>query len=284
MIKGIILDVDGVLVGGKQGYNWPNPHSDVISTLKKLREKGIVISLCTGKGTFAIKKIVKEAHLNNIHIGDGGAVVVDFLNNKVIMKHTIEKKLAIKIIEDLQQNNIYLEVYTVDNYYIEKEKINENLKNIHAAILYRQPIITESFKKLIKNFNVVKIMPIPKNSIQKQSVIDIYDSYKNLLSLQWGVHPTALPANFGLITKKGISKRQAAITISKAVNISLKNFLGVGDGLTDWNFMEICGYAGAMGNASQELKDLVKARNKSGFIGPTVDENGILEIFNHFGL
>ena len=84
MIKGIILDVDGVLVGGKQGYNWPGPNPDVISTLKKLREKEIIISLCTGKGTFAIKEIVEAAHLNNIHIGDGGAIVVDFLNNKTL--------------------------------------------------------------------------------------------------------------------------------------------------------------------------------------------------------
>lgn len=284
MIKGIILDVDGVLVGGKQGYNWPQPNPLVITALKNLRQKGIIVSLCTGKGTFAIKEIVKAAHLNNIHIGDGGAVVVDFLNNKIITKHVIEKNLAIKIIEALQKNNIYIEVYTINNYYIEKEKINENLKKIHAAILYRQPVITESFKKLVKDFNVIKIMPIPKDNLQKQQVINIYDSFKDLLSLQWGVHPTALPAHFGIITQKGISKRQAAITISKTTNIPLKKFLGVGDGLSDWNFMEICGYAGAIGNASQELKDLVRTKNKFGFIGPNVDENGILEIFRHFNL
>lgn len=228
----------------RQGYNWPNPHPDVISTLKKLREKGIIVSLCTGKGTFAIKEIVEAARLNNI----------------------------------------YIEVYTIDNYYIERKKINENLKRIHAAILYRQPIITESFIKLVKDFNVVKIMSIPKDNFQKQLVINIFDPYKDLLSLQWGVHPIALPAQFGLITRKGISKRQGAITISKTTNIKPENFLGVGDGLSDWNFMEICGYAGAMGNASQELKNLVKSKKEFGFIGPTVDENGVLEIFKHFGL
>jgi len=46
MIKGLILDVDGVLIGRKKGYNWPEPHPLVIQTLKLLREKGIIVSLC----------------------------------------------------------------------------------------------------------------------------------------------------------------------------------------------------------------------------------------------
>jgi hydroxymethylpyrimidine pyrophosphatase-like HAD family hydrolase len=46
--------------------------------------------------------------------------------------------------------------------------------------------------------------------------------------------------------------------------------------------MELCGYAAAMGNATQELKDLVLARGVRGFIGEGVDHNGILGIFDHF--
>lgn len=284
MIKGIILDVDGVLVGGKKGYNWPNPHPAVISTLKRLRKKGIIISLCTGKGTFAIKNIVEAAHLDNIHIGDGGAIVADILNNKIITKHIINKKLAIQIIRILQKNNIYLEVYTKDNYFVEKERINEKLKKFHTAILYQPPVISESLIKIVKNFDVVKIMSIPENNIQKKQVINLFDSYKDLFSLQWGVHPIALPAQFGLITKKGISKKQAAITISKTTGISLDNFLGIGDSLTDWNFIEICKYGGAVGNFDQELIKLIKSKKEFGYIGPSVDENGVLKILKHFGL
>jgi len=41
MIKAIILDVDGVIVGEKIGFNSPYPHPDVINRLKKIRQKGI---------------------------------------------------------------------------------------------------------------------------------------------------------------------------------------------------------------------------------------------------
>ncbi len=64
-IQGIILDVDGVIVGEKIGFNSPNPHIDVISKLKELRNKGISISLCTAKPHFSIGTIIKDAGLNN---------------------------------------------------------------------------------------------------------------------------------------------------------------------------------------------------------------------------
>ena len=48
-IKAIILDVDGVIVGEKIGFNSPNPHPDVIEKLKffeKKYKKKIIIWSC----------------------------------------------------------------------------------------------------------------------------------------------------------------------------------------------------------------------------------------------
>jgi hydroxymethylpyrimidine pyrophosphatase-like HAD family hydrolase len=52
--------------------------------------------------------------------------------------------------------------------------------------------------------------------------------------------------------------------------------------MSDWGFMEICGYAGAMGNASTELKEKVQAKGDNGYVGTSVDENGVLDILRHF--
>jgi len=283
MIQGLILDVDGVLVGSKQGYNWPLPNQEVIKTLKHLREKGVIVSLCTGKGTFAIHEIVHLAHLDNIHIGDGGAVVVDIINNKIIEQHTIALAKTIEVLTMLLSHSIYTELYTQDGYYIQKNQVGEKTKK-HAAILYKEPIISDSLIQKANELNIVKIMPVANDERQKQEIIELFKKYDDGLSLQWGIHPTALPYQFGIITLKGISKKQAAQTISKETGIRLEDMLGIGDGLTDWNFIELCGYAGAMGNASQELKEKVTARGERGYIGKSVDENGVLDIFNHFKL
>lgn len=281
MIKGLILDVDGVLVGGKKRYNWPDPHPEVISTLKALRSKGVIVSLCTGKGTFAIKNIVEKAHLDNVHIGDGGAIVIDFIHNSVITQHIINKEKVIEIVNLLSTNNVYAELYTKDGYYVQKNGIGDKtVKN--SAILYREPFLVDELLEAAKDIDVVKIMPVADNEEDKKRIINLFQPYATDLTLQWGVHLTALPYQFGIITMNGISKAQAAQVISKHTGVSLQEMLGVGDGMTDWQFMEICGYAGAMGNASQELKDKLVTKGINGYIGKSVDENGLLDILSHF--
>ncbi len=282
MIKGVILDVDGVLVGDKEGYNWPSPHIDVIKALQSLRAQGFVISLCTGKGTFAIREIVEKAHLDNLHIGDGGAVVIDFLNQKVIEKHTISTQIVKNILQTYHDDHIYLELYTTDGYYVEKKFVCD-ITEKHSAILYREPTIVSSFDDVVSTLEIVKIMPVAKNEEQKKKVIKQFGQYEHQLTLQWGVHPTALPLQFGIITLQGISKSHAALIISQTTGVSLAQMLGIGDGISDWGFMKLCGYAGAMGNASRELKTLVNDR-ENGYIGKSVNENGVLDILKHFSI
>jgi len=54
VIKGIIIDVDGVIVGDKEGLNFPNPSKPVMDKLMKLKDNGIKICLCTGKPSFGV--------------------------------------------------------------------------------------------------------------------------------------------------------------------------------------------------------------------------------------
>ena len=110
-------------------------------------------------------------------------------------------------------------------------------------------------------------------------------SFKKDLVLSWGVHPVILPLQFGIITAPGISKKQGVIEIARALKIPLENILGVGDSASDWQFIEICGFGVAMGNGHLELKNKVMTKGiDRAFIAPSVDENGILAAFKHFGL
>jgi len=284
IIKGIILDVDGVIVGSKRGYNWPNPHPNIIQALKTLRSQGIFVSLCTGKGTFAIKNIVTSAHLDNLHIGDGGAVVVDVLNNKIIEQHLINRNIANQVIETYQNQKTYIELYTIDGYCVQKDSIG-SITEKHAAILYQQPIVVDSLLEFANQAQIVKIMPIAEDIEDKDRIVKTFNMFKQNLSLQWGIHPTALPHQFGIITAEGISKKQAAVTISNTIRIPFEDMLGVGDSLTDWEFIQLCNYGGAMGNASNDLKEIIKSKPENHFtIGSSVDENGLLDIFKYYKL
>lgn len=282
MIKGIILDVDGVIVGEKIGFNSPYPHPDVIIKLKQIREKGVTISLCTAKPHYSVQKIINEAKLDNLHITNGGGIIIDPINNNILKKHVINKNHAAQVIDTYLKNNVYTEFYSVDNYFIQVDQ-QSDLTKTHTHILQKDPIIVPSLVNEVNNQDIIKIMPIAKNENDKKRLIELFEPFKNNLTLSWGVHPIALPHLFGIITAKGISKKQAALEIANSKNIKPEEMLGIGDSTSDWQFIESCGFAGAMGNASEELKKLVLSKGKQfSYIGKSVDENGVLNIFNHF--
>ena len=283
MIKGIILDVDGVIVGEKEGYNYPLPHKDVIARLKKIESKGIPISICTAKPYWAAKKIIEKADLKNLHITEGGAVIIDPLDNIVLKAHYINKDMSVKVVNRLLKEGVYTEAYALDEYIIQSYN-QPNLTKTHSNILQKEPKIVDSLQDEIAEQDIVKIMPIAKDEKDKSRIAGIFKAFEDELTLSWGVHPVALPHQFGIITAKGISKKQAVSEIADYSKIKPEEFLGIGDSTTDWQFIEQCGYAGAVGNATQELRDLVSTKGKNSFIGGTVNENGILDIFDYFNL
>lgn len=281
-IKAIILDVDGVIVGEKIGFNSPWPHPDVIKALKIIKSKGVSISLCTAKPHFSIDKIIVDAELSNTHITDGGGVIIDPIHKKIAKKHLIDSKSAKEVIEMLIGEQVYTEFYTVDDYFIQKSQRSEITKQ-HIHILQRNPKIVKSLASEALSQEITKIMPIAKDDKDKQRVSELLEPYENRLKVSWGVHPVALPLQFGIVTALGISKKQGAVEISKSIGVSFDNMLAVGDSGSDWQFIEPCKFGAAMGNASDELKKLVASKGELySFVGPTVNENGVIEILKHF--
>ena len=280
--QGIILDVDGVIVGEKIGFNSPNPHIDVINKLKQLRNKGIPISLCTAKPHFSIGSIIDNAGLDNYHITDGGGVIINPITNNIVKKHVLDKGLAKKVLKMCRDNSIYTEFYTVDNYYIQADSEN-NITPKHIHILQAEPVRLINLVEESEKYEITKIMPIAIDEEDRKRVENEYQKLNIDLTLSWGIHPVANPLKFGIVTAPGISKKQGAIAISQNMNVPLESILAVGDSTSDWQFIELCGYGAAMGNASEELKKLVLTKPEGHYyIGNTVDENGIVNILEHF--
>lgn len=282
-IKAIILDVDGVIVGEKIGYNSPYPHPDVLEKLKELGTKGIKVSLCTAKPHYSIERIIKNAHLDGVHITQGGGVLINPINNLVYKKYLVDQDTAKQVIKTYIDNNTYIEFYSLDDYFIQEDQVSE-LTKVHTHILQKEPVIVEDLAEEALKHEIVKIMPISRNEEDKQELIKIFEPFENRLTLSWGIHPIALPHLFGIITAPGISKKQAVAEIAEKEKINPSEILAVGDSVSDWQFMEQCGFKAAMGNAQEDLKKLVDIKKEFGFIGGSVDENGILDIFSHFGL
>lgn len=283
MIKGIIIDVDGVVIGEKTGFNFPDPHNDVIARLKKIEERGIQISLCTAKPHFSIRKIIQDANLCSLHITDGGGVIIDPLDDIILKSHFIDKEVARRVIQACLDRSTYVEFYTINEYFAQESQQGDTTE-IHADILQTKPHLVESLLNQIEHEDITKIMPVVQNDDDMHELDKLLQPFTDRATVSWGTHPVALPRRFGIVTAKGISKQQAACEIAEHNNIALDELLGIGDSTADWQFIEQCGYAGAMGNASDELKELVASKGKRSFVGKHVDVNGIIDILDYFEL
>ena len=276
MIKAAILDIDGVLLGHTEGVNFPLPSPAVQERLRNL-SKLIPISLCTVKAPFAMKPIVDTCLLYNNHIVDAGASIMNGATGSVTMTEMDSTTVKI-ILEKLKRTAIYTEWYTNDTYYT-FENGEQIIRAGRTTLLGKEATLAPEYN----NLPVGKIITLPMNEDQANTVTDIANGHRNEASLHWGQNPSLIPKMAAFFTHPSATKRTGAMKISELTGIALKDTLAIGDSANDWTFMELCGYAATLGNGSPELKELLKTKKTHGYVtDKTIDEDGLVAILDYF--
>ncbi len=282
MIKAIITDVDGVIVGDKEGVNFPLPNERVIKKLREINKSGIPIILCTGKFSYAIEDIIKKAELDNPHITDGGALIYNPLRNQIIKEHIIDKKLATDIVAACLKKNIYLELHTAKEYYVQKNYVDA-FTDIRKKALLKNPVLLDSLVTGMQTLDIIKILAFTKIDTEKPQVEKLLSSFSHEINAMWSSLPIMRPAMARVITRKGVSKMHASQEVVEYMGISFDECLGVGDLPSDWEFMKLCKYAATVGNVDEEFKKNVMSKGEGKyFLAPPVDNDGFIDIINHY--
>ncbi|MCC7303954.1 HAD family phosphatase [bacterium] len=279
MIRAIILDIDGVILGHLEGRNFPLPSENVQLHLQSL-SKQIPISLCTVKAYFAVEPIIQACGLeNSYHITDAGATLIKS-STKEISTISIELDQAKKLIEELGKNEIYVEWYSGNEYYTLPHR-NTLIRDSRTRLYNREAVISPT----VTSDSISKIIAFPTNEIQEATVRNISQSFTKYTSMHWGINPARIPVEYPFFTDPTATKRSGAERIAELNGIPLSETLAVGDSTNDWTFMELCGYKATLGNGSSELKSLVTVEKSNSFLTRSnVDQDGILEILKHFNL
>lgn len=283
MIKAIALDVDGVILGTLKGVNSPLPSQRVTNYIKLLNNNGIPISLISGKGSFALKKIAKHLELNGLHVTDGGGVVVDIDSDKAVYSKLIESNLVLDMMKIADPNKYFWELYTTQGWNVQMN-VNNHARDKHqASSLVVAPKEFEDIKDFVMSEEGFTKAMILLDKSQKEFLQNSLSVFADRAVLTWASTPAMEPIDMVIITAKNVSKNSGIKQLAKALNVDTSEILGVGDTIMDWDFMQECGYIGVMGNATQELIEKVKIFDQSKvFQGAHVDDNGLIDILEHF--
>ncbi len=283
MIKALVLDIDGVIVGDQPGFNMPLPHPIVLARLSKVFASGIPVCLSTGKGRYAVQPVAEAAGLATLHSADNGALIVQGTECSVVKEHQIPPETVLELITYLQQYIDYIELYTADDYFLQKNSAN-TLTDRHTEILKKSPILVDDLKTCVQGKTIVRVTGISDNGAKIESASKHATQFATSLHLTTTSHPYLDPQKILLWTPVDISKESALYEISDYIHIPPEEILGVGDNMQDWQFIKDCGYKATLANASEELKECIRGAGDGGFIAPSVNDHGIIAILDHFEL
>ena len=255
--KLIAIDLDGTLL------NSDGIVSEATKVhLKKLKEKGYIITIATGRILNRALVGTDGAEFTNYIVSDAGAAV--FKNNEINKewKEVYALALSNEIVENIASyydKDKFMTINICDrnkiHHYDQTVNITEFLENINEIIHVSVSFINNEFvEEYLKIFT--KKFPMLKVEIMQ-------DSFGEVKWLE--------------IAQKGVEKYKGIAEVAKLEGILNENIIAFGDGLNDVDMLKKCGVGVAMKNALPEVKeqaDYITSR--------TNNENGVVEFLKEY--
>jgi len=258
--KLVVTDMDGTFLNSKDEISEEN-----LKIVKELNESGILFSIATGRLDTMIKPYLRQIGNNNPIISCNGALVRNLSKGEFYHAQIIEREDFTKIVDICKKNNLVFAVYCEYTVYSESiegrvkyfAERNESLcEEEKVAIKIVDNIYSDLdekvFKILVTNDNF-ELLEQVKEEINKIPGIEAIKSSSNLLD----------------IMTAGVTKGNALKDLAETLKIKREEIIAIGDNHNDISMLEYAGYAIAVGNAEQAVKDIAD------LVTATNDEDGV---------
>lgn len=254
MIKSVALDLDGTLLNSKKEISNKN-----ISILREVYKKGIEIFIVTGRSYSATKGVLKKLDLPIIAICYNGAKVIDTKNDNILLEEPLSEDIVKTLIEISRKNNIHLNLYQDENWYV------ENKKNWQTDY-YKKNIGIDAVEKNFDKFTslfMTKALFVDERCNLEKIEKEIKEKLGDI------VHLTYSQERYLEVLNKKVNKGKSLEKILKLKNLTLDTCVAFGDANNDKEMIEMVGYGVAMGNSEENLKKVSK------YLTDSNDEDGV---------
>ena len=251
-----LFDIDGTLTD-RSTDKIPDTN---VTTLKRLREQGYLVVICTGRMHKAAP-MLKEAGVEYDYIiGASGHVIADG-NDQVIWSVRIREEPYRKINEYCQNNGIGLFWKYEDGCYAYgPHPVIERILNSNPACYYRQ----REEDDLLTNCGALAGDEEKIRAFQKE-----FAQYVDV------VHGGFILEDLCL---KGISKHTGIEKLLEITQVKREETMSFGDSENDIEMLTYTGVGIAMGDAME------KARQAADWVSVSSRDGGILKALQHFGI
>ncbi len=253
MIKLLASDIDGTIIDND---NQISPYN--LEAIRKLNNKNVNFTLCTGKTYFMVKDFCKQMNAGYGIFGNG-TQIINLKTGKEIIRNTLNQKDVIDCIDIANKNNLHIHIYIENkivsqgslkymayrNYKLYKENISfdvvDDLKqyiNINNPSILKLIISAEkdlgNIRKEILNSQNLAVMQIRKYNEYKDKIIDKEYEYLD-------------------IVPKCVNKYNSLKQLCDYLNIQKDEVMAIGDNMNDVVMIENAGIGVAIGGSYEEV-------------------------------
>jgi Cof subfamily protein (haloacid dehalogenase superfamily) len=264
--KLLVLDVDGTLIGHGA---YPSDH--VAATVKKAKEKGVIVTLGTGRASEACYHLLRLLNLDGLHIVFDGAAVIEWPSNDLIFLQALPPRAMQKLVELSREYDLFLEIYAHDFYFIEKDG---KLAQHQREKLQINSLVTD-LMSLVGRVKVVKGQLLAANEDEKRRADLVTKEMEQYCKMSWSLDPSN-NIYFGNAVTRTVSKGGALREVTDYLGISLEETIVIGDSYNDLGIFKVAGTKVAMGHAPDSLKTLAD------WVAPPVEKDGVAAAIERF--
>lgn len=265
MIKLIASDLDGTLLNDEWKISPRN-----IEAIRQAVEKGVKVTLATGRMAAATRKYARELGLDVPIITYHGALVEQALSGEVLYRKVVPVELAAVIIEHLLKKDIHTQVFIKDKVYVRKSNAYSEAYGKMNSLKVEEV----DFEKLLgkEPEGMEKILCIGEEDALKRVAEELRGTYAGKL------HFTSSKANFFDMIHPEVNKGNALKALADQWGITANEVMACGDSLNDSEMIAYAGIGVAMKNAHPQIISIAN------YISSSNCEDGVAEAIEKFVL
>jgi Cof subfamily protein (haloacid dehalogenase superfamily) len=239
----LVVDIDGTLLGSEGGISTEDK-----AALAAAKRAGIKVCLSTGRASHGCRWIIDELSLDGYHIFFDGALVSG--PGRELYVEPLGKGIVEEMVEFVREHNIYLELYSARDYFVEWENW---ATEIHRQYFKLEPMVV-NFSQLGGDEKLIKGVLVTRSEDEVAKAQRFRNRFDRSLRFSVARTPAYPGVEFINVIAPEVSKGKALMALASHLGVSLSEVMAIGDGTNDISLFSIAGLAVAMANAPDEVK------------------------------
>ena len=263
-VKLLVFDVDGTLVNDNQELG-----EKTIAAIKKVQEKGIAVTLATGKIYPSVEPLMRALEIQVPLVLANGAIVQK-PDKELIYGKFLETDFVDAITKHDRDYGCELALFVSDNIFV----IEENYDTEHITEEFKEKIEAIGEWTAVKNHfseicKAIWINRLDRKKVERQTEM-LKKKYDSQITLSYGSPGSieAMPA--------GVSKQTGLMHLVDYLHIPTESVMAFGDQQNDMGILEAAGTAVAVDNAIDSVKAI------SDFVVGSNNEEGPAEFLTDY--